>query len=268
MKSFPAVCLRLSQWKAHGIAMMLLGCTTVSIAGYVRVSIDSFAYVSSIGSVVFANSYQAYDASATNGGGLFGSQTGHYDSADWLPSSATASVAQASAQSAWYGDQGFYLNAQTGSDTHPPGTQSLAAANKWGFFTLLDSGSPVAGSVTFTMDYSIQVSAPDGNNTDNYTQGSAGLDVENSDITSGGAFLDQLSSFDFSNGTGTRNGQFVVTVDLLAGEVGYFYVSGSALAFSPVSEPGSMALCAGGLLALAWSRRRTSSKVSIGSRAP
>jgi hypothetical protein len=234
----------------------------LSHAAQSTVSVTSFSWVTSGGTLSWSDPYQSFEATAMNGGGLSGSKTDAFETPDWGFLTVGASTANAIASVATTTPQTFFSNSSAATSIGPPGTlrnQASSIANQAGTFTLSS-----AGSVTFTVDYTLNVNAPGGSATTDYAGASASFAAWNSANTSGGNRTDSLTSFSQLSGMGSKNGRFNFTVNLTAGESGFYSLDGNATAFAQVvPEPAEWALMSGGLLAMsAFIRRRKQAVVA------
>ena len=254
MKTCPT--LRVPRPRALGVAMAL-ALSGAAWAGDASVLITDFSYVSSGGTLTWLDPYQSFATTALNGGGLFGAKTDSFETEDYDFAIAGANVSNAQAAISTTAPQTFFAAAATTRSANPQGTprnQGTADALQSGSFTLSE-----AGTVTFTVSYTLGVSSPGGNATTDFATALLNFNLGDSDANSGGDRSDQLMSFNQAAGVGTKSGTFTLAVNLSADETGFYTLAGKAESFSiaAIPEPGEWALMGGGLMAMvAFLRRR------------
>lgn len=225
------------------------------------VLITSFSVTTSAGiTLSWADPYQAFDTSALEAGGLLGADADSHDVGDWGFAISGANTAHAIAAASTTTPQTFWATADATGSFGPPTNlpnQASSGVLQSGSFSL--SG---AGSVTFTIGYSLAVSAIGGNATSDYGSALLNFELDDTDGSSGGSLADALHSFALASGAGSQSGTLTLTLDLSAGETGFYNLQGSALAFasaSMVPEPQSWLLLAcgmAGMAAMSRSRRQ------------
>lgn len=227
----------------------------LSHAAQATVSVTSFSYITSGAALTWSDPYQSFDTTALNGGGLLGSRTDSFATDDWGFLAVGANTANAIAVAATTTPQTFFIDSTATRSLGPVGTprnQATSLASQSGTFMLSD-----AGSVTFTVGYTLMATAPGGSASTDFAGASLAFSAFNGRNTSGANPSDSLTSFAQASGMATRNGSFNVTVNLAAGEAGFYSLDGSATAFAAVvPEPAEWALMTGGLLALSAVVRR------------
>ena len=162
MKTHSALRLAATPPKAFGFALALACCAGPALAQNASVLIDSFSYTTSGSAVLtWADPFQSFQATALNGGGLFGGDSDSLDTPDYFFAIVGANTSNAQATISTTTEQTFWATASTTSSQFPVGTprnQGTALASQSGSFTLSE-----AGSVTFLIDYTLGVSKPGGN---------------------------------------------------------------------------------------------------------
>lgn len=227
------------------------------------VAITSFSYTTTGGTMLsWSDPYQSFQALAMNAGGLLGTKSDSFDTADYFFAIVAADTSQASAATSTASPQTFLASASTTSSiglaTNQP-NKAQSIVNQSGAFML--SG---AGSVTFNVGYTLAVSAPGGNALSDYGTTLVSFDAANSAGSSGGMVGDQLMSFNQASGVGSKTGTLALTVSLATDETGYYNLRGNSIAWSsaamaaPVPEPGSWALMLAGLAGVVAVARRRS----------
>jgi hypothetical protein len=224
------------------------------------VLVTSFSVVSSGPALSWSDPYQSFSAKALLAGGLLGARSDAFDTGDYGFAVVGATLAAQTAAVSTTTPQTFWATADTatttGADTNLP-NQSEALALQSGSFSLAG-----AGSVTFNVGYRLTVAAPAG--------GSAAVDqswtflalsLDDTDGSSTASSDSRLFSFEQGSGSAVREGSFTLTLNLGAGETGFYDLQGHASAFSsatlPVPEPGPGVLLAFGLAGLAgWIQAR------------
>jgi hypothetical protein len=228
-----------------------------AFAGEGSALVTSFSYAVSGGTLTWLDPYQSFQATALDGGGLLGAKTDSYATNDYEFLTVGANTVNAAAGISTTDPQTFWADASTTASTGPvatPRNQANASASQSGGFILSQ-----AGSVTFTVSYTLGASSAGGNAVSDFSTALLHLNVANSDSSAGGDVSDQVQSFDAASGISTKVGQFTLTVPLAAGEEGFYTLDGSAISYSPVSsvpEPGRASLLGAGLLGLAEFLRR------------
>ena len=257
MKNVWSETLHRCQPKALGLAVAMALVAAPALAQDASVYVSSFTYTTSTGEeLVWSDPYQTLVAEARNGGGLFGSDSDTYETAGYFPAIGSATTSLTQATYAASGDQGFYLTADATRGSYPVGTprnESFATASNSGSF-LLEAG----GSVTFTVGYTLGVDKPGGNAASDFGASFLNFNAMSDNGLSGGMLGDQLFSFAQASGMGSRSGSFVVTVALLANQLGFYTLDGraEAIAVAVIPEPETYALMLAGLAALGVVRRK------------
>ncbi len=247
-------------WSSAALAVPVTA--NVSVTGF-SVSTTANAYIWAVDSVA----YQTWQMTALNAGGLLGSSSNSYSAFDLNPVHrlAQTSTARATGDTTQYTDNstglntyGFDLRARAFPSTYALGTPSNSAnatATQSGGFMLIDAdGNGVAGDLSFTVFYDLDVSATFGAAPGTY--GEAVLNLLASD--DGGdnfAASDVMTSYTETGGVGSRSGSFTWTFTLGANDASYYTLGGSAIAFA-IPEPGALLLASTGLLAALLGTRR------------
>ena len=242
--------------KALVVAGSLACFANVSFAQDASVLITSFSYITPDGTTLsFNNPDQNFFTNAQNGGGVFGAQTDQFDHSDYDPATAGVSLSNAQAALSTFVPQTFWATASTTRSSNPLGTprnQATADGFQSGDFSL-----SAAGTVTFVIDYTLDVTKPGGSLATDYA--SAALTFTTSFAgQQPNSVSDQLLSFNQAGGIGDKSGEFRVSVNLLEDQVGSYTLEGVAQSFAvAVPEPHEWALLASGFVALgAFVRRR------------
>ena len=242
--------------QALGAAVALAVLSAPALAQDATAYVSSFSYTTSTGEeLIWSDPYQTLFAQARNGGGLFGSDSDTYDVPGYFPAIGSATTSLAQSTYAAYGDQGFYLTADASKGSYPVGTprnESFATASNSGLFTLEEGGT-----VTFTVNYTLSVDKP-GSESGDFGASFLAFNAMSEDGLSGGMQSDQLFSFAQASGLGSRSGSFMITVALLANQVGFYTLDGRAEAFAVavIPEPETYALMLAGLAGLGVVARR------------
>jgi hypothetical protein len=241
-----------------GLAAALLAGPALAQASSSSVFITSFGVSTSGGTLAWSDPYQSFSTSALEAGGLLGADSDSYEVGDWGFAIAGANTPHAIAAVSTTTPQTFWASADASSSFGPATNlpnEAETRALQSGAFSL--SG---AGSVTFSIGYELAVSAPGGNALTDYGSALLNFELADTDGSSGGSLADALNSFALASGVGSRSGSFTLTLDLAAGELGFYNLQGSALAFataSAVPEPESWLLLACGMAGMAaWVRTR------------
>lgn len=255
------------QAASFGLALGLTLVAAASQAAVARFDTTSFGYTVSAGSLNWSEpaAYQALNTEAYAGGGALGDDAqSNYPSA-WTSGSVSALTGYSGATASANGQtlQGAADATRTSlAPADLAAHTSRAYANQSGVYSLTEDGT-----VTFTVGWQIQV---EGASTDPYSNianafmsFTAGL----YDYSFTDRFSEELFSFDVVNGVTTASGIWTISVAMLAGQQGFYDLTGTANAeadaaytASAVPEPGSIALLAAGLGTLWTVRRRRSTK--------
>lgn len=230
------------------LVLALAVATAPALAQDASVFVSSFTWTTSTGEeLAWSDPYQSLAASALSGGGLFGSDSDSYETESYLPAIGSASTSNALSTYAASGDQGFFLTAATTRGLYPIGTprnESFATALNSGTFSLEQ-----AGTVTFTVFYTLAVNKPGGNALSDFGASFLNFNAASADGTSGGDLSADLYSFAQLTGIGSTSGSFVLTVSLLANQLGFYTLDGRAESFAvaAIPEPETWALMLAGL---------------------
>ena len=250
-----------------GLALGLTLVAAASQAAVARFDTTSFDYTVSAGSLNWSEpaAYQALNTEAYAGGGTLGDDAQSSTLSAWTNGSVSALTGYSGATASASGQalQGAANATRTSlAPADLSAHTSRSYANQSGVYSLTEDGT-----VTFTVGWQILV---EGASTDPYS------DIANAfmsftaglyDYSFTDSFSEELFSYDVVNGVATASGTWTISVAMLAGQQGFYDLTGTAsaeaeaaYAASAVPEPGSLALLAAGLGTLWTVRRRRSSK--------
>lgn len=208
--------------------------------------ITSFSHVVSGGTLTWLGGYQDLYVESREAGGLGGTQIDGLIG-DRSDASLSTQVAHAGAQVSAT-TAGLLQGAASASPFFVDATAQphvgQANALQLGEFSLSQ-----AGSVTFTVNYTLTANAPAGDPLTTYAFSQLVFDAGNYNDNTTGSFTDQV--FTAEGSSGTRSGSFTYTVNLAgADDVGFYNFTanayGTAIA-AAVPEPGEWALMLAGL---------------------
>ena len=257
MNRRPSVRIGMPHFSLIGVAAALACAAGPALAGSGSVAIDSFSFVTSGPSLSWLNPYQSFSANALSAGGLAGAQSDSFDEEAWGFAAVGANTSVAQAGISTFLPQTFWALVTTAASTGAAASlpnQATANGVQSGDFAL--SG---AGFVTFTVGYTLEVSAPGGNPTNDYATAGLTFNASNGVTGLGGSGTDLLNSFGSQAGTASFSGMLNLTVALNAGQTGHYDLSGYAVSFSPVAavpEPSQWLLMSGGVLGMGCYLRR------------
>lgn len=208
---------------------------------------------------------------ALDAGGLYGAGNNAYSAESWDFSSnfsANTAYATATGNVITFTDAmtqlatgGFNLLALATRASPGPGStlanSATATGLQTGGFTLLGGdGLGVAGTITFDIYYSLDVSTPAGGDLVDDAEALVNFYAADSDGNS--SFADALRSSALAGGAGSMDGHFTVSFNLAAGEVAYYALGGTAFASaSPVPEPNALFLGSLGLAVVGAAIRKS-----------
>lgn len=247
-------------------ALLALGATAHAdpLASSASYQITSFSYVVSAGALSWnpTSAYQTLYSESNEAGGLLDNQI--LSSTDFQLTNAALSTNRAHASS-------------TAAATAAGTLQGTASATPFVIAAISQphSGSSVAqqsqefslsqaGSVTFTVGYSLLASSVTSNANENFALSSLDLAFGNYGNASGDSLNIGILSTDAANGLASSAGTLTFTVQFAApGEVGFYNIRGNASAFASASvavvpEPESYALMLAGLGVVGLVARRRS----------
>jgi hypothetical protein len=252
----PPTPTRLPAW-ALSLALLTSAGAAAAATNTASVLITSFSATTSAGSLSWTDPYQSFAANALNAGGLLGADSDVFSLEHYGFAIAGASTSTSTAAISTTAPQTFWATASSASSFGLPTNLPNQADSK-----VLQSGSfavTQAGTVTFTIGYTLAVSAVGGNAATDYGLSSIAFDLAGT-TPGGGALTDSLASFAQASGAASRSGSFTLTLALAPGATGFYTLQGGALAFATaaaVPEPAGWLLLSAGLSALLLRRRLT-----------
>lgn len=229
------------------IALALGSAGALAAPSTASFQITSFSHVASGGTLTWVGGYQDLYVESREAGGLGGNQIDGL-TGDPSDTSLSTQVAHAGAQVSAT-TAGLLQGTASATPFYVDGTAQphvgLANALQLGEFSLSQ-----AGSVTFTVNYTLTANAPAGDPLTTYAFSQLVFDAGSyTDVNQQASFTDQV--FTAEGSSGTRTGSFTYTVNLSgADDVGYYNFTanayGTAMA-AAVPEPGEWALMLAGL---------------------
>ncbi len=244
---------------------------SVSVTGFTVTTTTADAYVWPVDAVA----YQQWTMTALNAGGLLGAQSNNFSANNLDPVTrlAQTSMARARGNTETFTDPltalstyGMTVSATAFPSIYAPSTPSNSAnatGLQQGGFTLIDAfGNALAGELSFTVYYDIDVAAGFGSAPGTYGQSSISL-LASDDAGDSFSASDDMTSYTQPGGVGSRSGSFTWSFALQAYDTAYYTLGATAVAFA-VPEPGVLLLAATGLLgaALAGQRRRPTNAIA------
>lgn len=275
MKTAPKTGSKLSQLHKLSLGATLALAACASFAG-ATVNITSF--IVSTDGVPFVEPKFAWASDPTSdltlaaldAGGLYGAGNNSYSDDSWdassnysastLFTSATGNVITFTDAMTQLATGGFNLLALATRASPGPGAtlanSATATGLQTGGFTLLGGdGLGVAGTITFDIYYSLDVSTPAGGGL--VDDAEALVNFYAADNQGNNSFADALRSSALTGGAGSIDGHFSVSFNLAAGEVAYYALGGTAFASaSPVPEPNALFLGSLGLAVVGAAMRK------------
>jgi hypothetical protein len=268
MKTFRSIASLLSRPPALGVIAAATLLVTAGTAGASALdssatySVTSFSYVVSGGTLTWSpgSAYQTLFSESSEAGGLVNNDEA--SSTDFALSNTAISTSRPHATSSASTTLGGTLQGAVSAtpfviaDVSQPHSSSSMAQQSQEF------SLSQAGSVTFTMGYSLAAMAVNNNTAENFAQSSIDFAFGNYANASGGAQTPTIFSFDTFAGHSTQNGTLSFTVQFASpSDVGYYNIRGNAQAFASASvtavpEPSSYALMLFGLAMLGIGARR------------
>lgn len=256
MRSMAALYARRPSLRFFGVTALLAAAGAAGadpLSSSASFQITSFSYVVSGGSLSWnpGSAYQTLYSESSEAGGLVNNDRAN--SEDYALSNATLGTSRSHATSSVSTTSaGTLLGTASATPfviadiSQPHG--GVAVAQQSREFSLSQ-----AGSVTFTIGYSLTAGAVTSNTNENFALSSLDFAFGNYANASGGAMTPTLLSSDATNGHLSQNGTLSFTVIFAApDEVGYYNIRGNAFAsasaaVTAVPEPESYALMLAGL---------------------
>lgn len=246
------------------IAVALLGASIAASANSnASLTITSFGYTTTGGALSWSapDDFQMLNVTAMDAGGL-----NAFDSNSNMPASGLAastisattphgSATVTAALNRTFSAGSSATNAAGASFTQPD--SGVAQGLQSGAFTLAS-----AGSVTFTVGYTMTLTALGGSASTDYSQAYLSFTAGAYGNTSGGTATLGHYSYDATSGTATYSGTLTETVTLAGGAnaYGYYDLTGNTYAYATaaaaVPEPESLALMLAGLGGIGFIARR------------